>query len=81
MHMTSMFDEYCFMFYISWASAALDPERSSSVDRCFVSQYVFLMIGPLPLLFLQLYFYESLFVLNSVLLITIFLHLMCWLPF
>jgi hypothetical protein len=75
--MTSMFDEYCFMFYISWASRALDPERSSSVDRCFVSQYVFLMIGPLLLLF----FYESLFVLNSVLLITIFLHLMCWLPF
>jgi hypothetical protein len=28
-----MFDENCFMFFISWASGALDPERSSSADR------------------------------------------------
>jgi hypothetical protein len=39
------------------------------------------MIGPPLLLFLQLYFYEAPLVLNSVFMFTIFLRLMCWLPF
>jgi hypothetical protein len=42
MHKT-LFAEYCFMFFISWPSGALNLERSSSV----VSQGVFLMIDPL----------------------------------